>query len=44
MAALIYAGDWIRRNIFLHSSDPLGIIGWFGVATSRDACMVARAL
>ncbi|MEO9299754.1 hypothetical protein [Devosia alba] len=43
MAAFIYAGDRIRRNNFLHISDPIGIIGWFGVAVSCDACLVVRA-
>jgi len=44
MAAFIYAGDWIRRNNFLHISVPIGIIGWLGVAALRDACLVVRAL
>jgi hypothetical protein len=43
MADLLYCRDRIRRNIFLHISDPHRITGWFGVATVRDACLVARA-
>ncbi|MGV8834242.1 MAG: hypothetical protein ACOH2N_19935 [Devosia sp.] len=44
MADHFYCRDWIRRNNFLHISDPFGIIGWFGVAALRDACQVERAL
>ncbi|WP_269802204.1 hypothetical protein [Devosia beringensis] len=44
MADHFYCRDQIRRNIFLDSSDPLGIIGCFGVAASCDACLVVRAL
>lgn len=44
MADHFYCRDRIRRNKFFNSSDPHGIIGWFGVAVSCDACLVARAL
>ena len=44
MADHFYCCDWIRRKNFLHISDPLGIIGWFGVAALCDAWQVDRAL
>jgi hypothetical protein len=44
MANHLYCRDQIRRNIFLHISVPDGVIGWPGVAVSRDACLVSHAL
>lgn len=43
MADHFYCRDRIRRNNFLDTSDPRGIIGWPGVAL-RDACLVGRIL
>lgn len=44
MADHFYCRDRIRRKNFLHISDPLGIIGCFGVAPACGACLVVRAL
>ncbi len=44
MADHFYCRDRIRRNLFIKNNDPLGIIGWFGVAAACDACLVMRAL
>ena len=44
MAKHFYCRDQIRRNSFPHISVPNGMPGWSGVAVSRDACMVSRAL
>lgn len=42
MADHFYCRDRIRSNNFLQISDPVGIIGWPGVAALRDACLVVQ--
>lgn len=43
MAAHFYDRDEIRRNTLPDISGSIGIMGWPGVAASRDACRVGSA-